>query len=38
MYAIDLICDDELKPFYGELGFAPMTAMSKRNYARQSGR
>ena len=38
LYAIDLICDEELKPFYGELGFVPMTGMVKRNYAHQSGR
>lgn len=38
IYAIDLVCDDELKPFYGELGFVPMTAMSKRNYSVQCGK
>ena len=38
IYALDLVCDDELKPFYGDLGFVPMTAMVKRNYALQSGR
>jgi len=32
LYMIDLCCDDELKPFYRELGFTPLTAMGKRNY------
>lgn len=38
LYAIDLICDDELKPFYGDLGFVPMTAMVRRNYTAQCGK
>lgn len=35
LYMIDLICDDNLIPFYERFGFRPYTAMIKRNYARQ---
>lgn len=38
LYAIDLVCNDNLKLFYGELGFSPMTAMIKRNYSVQCGK
>jgi len=30
-YSIDLVCDEELVPFYGQLGFAKGTAMMIRN-------
>lgn len=36
-YMIDLVCDAELKTFYGPLGMSPGVAMSIRNYARQQG-
>lgn len=36
-YMIDLTCDPELRSFYTELGMRALTAMSLRNYGRQSG-
>jgi GNAT superfamily N-acetyltransferase len=35
-YMVDLVCDEELRPFYERLGFHPHSAMIRRNYARQS--
>jgi GNAT superfamily N-acetyltransferase len=37
LYAIDLICDPELQPFYASLGMQPVSGMALRDYARQSG-
>jgi len=37
IYMIDLICDDDLQPFYERLGMMRYTGMIKRNYERQSG-
>ncbi len=37
LYAIDLICDTDVQPFYARLGMQPYTAMIRRNYDRQSG-
>jgi ribosomal protein S18 acetylase RimI-like enzyme len=37
LYMIDLICDDDLVPFYERFGLRRASAMIKRNYARQSG-
>ena len=37
LYAIDLLCDAELQPFYAQLGMRPATGMLLRNYERQSG-
>ena len=36
LYMIDLMCDDELQPFYERLGFRPWTGMLIRNYDRQA--
>lgn len=36
LYAIDLMCDPELQPFYARQGFRPWTGMLIRNYDRQS--
>ena len=36
-YAIDLMCDADLQPFYERLGLRRSMGMVKRNYARQSG-
>lgn len=36
IYAIDLMCDPELQPFYERLGFRPWTGMLIRNFDRQS--
>lgn len=35
LYMVDLICDENLIPFYERYGFRPYTAMIQRNYARQ---
>ena len=32
-YSIDLVCDDDLVPFYKRLGFDPLQGMSIRNRA-----
>jgi len=37
LYAIDLLCDPDVQPFYARLGLRPATGMFIRNYARQSG-
>ena len=37
LYAIDLLCDADLQPFYERFGMRPYTAMLYRNYDRQSG-
>jgi len=37
LYAIDLLCDEDVQPFYARLGMRPATGMMVRNYARQSG-
>ncbi len=38
LYAVDLVCDDELVPFYEGLGLQPLRAMALRRYDRQGGR
>jgi ribosomal protein S18 acetylase RimI-like enzyme len=38
LYAVDLLCDADVQPFYARLGMRPAPAMMVRNYARQSGR
>lgn len=37
LYSVDLVCDDDLSPFYERLGLRRMRAMSQRNYTNQSG-
>ena len=37
MYAVDIVCDDPVAPFYEKLGLSRCTAVVKRNYARQAG-
>ncbi len=36
-YMIDVACDDDVVPFYEQLGFQRGTAMLRRDYAAQSG-
>lgn len=36
LYMVDLICDDDVKPFYARLGLRPVGGMVIRNYARQA--
>ncbi len=36
-YALDLLCDEALVPFYQKLGFSPSVGMVKRNYVHQKG-
>ena len=36
LYAIDLLCDAELQPFYASLGMQPATGMMLRRYVYQS--
>ena len=38
IYAIDLMCDPEVEPFYERLGFKKASGMMIRNYDRQSCR
>ena len=35
MYAIDVVCDDTVAPFYSKLGLSRCVGMVKRNYANQ---
>jgi ribosomal protein S18 acetylase RimI-like enzyme len=37
LYAVDLLCDAELQPFYERLGMRRAVGMMARNYERQSG-
>jgi ribosomal protein S18 acetylase RimI-like enzyme len=37
LYAVDLLCDPELQPYYARLGMHPAAGMLLRNYGRQSG-
>ena len=37
LYMIDLICDEDLKPFYERFEMKPFSAMVIRDYDRQSG-
>ena len=37
-YAVDLLCDPDVQPFYARLGLRPASGMLLRNYERQSGR
>ncbi len=38
LYMVDLLCDEELQPYYEQLGMRRATGMLARNYAAQSGR
>ncbi|NQU68840.1 MAG: GNAT family N-acetyltransferase [Candidatus Marinimicrobia bacterium] len=37
MYAIDLVCDESVTPFYSKLEFSRCVGMIKRNYHQQTG-
>ena len=37
LYSIDLLCDEDVQPFYDRLGMRRATGMLVRNYDRQSG-
>ena len=37
LYAVDLICDPDMQPFYARFGMRPASAMMIRNYDLQSG-
>ena len=37
-YMVDVVCDEELVPFYEEQGFRRMPAISLRDYEKQDGR
>ena len=36
-YMVDLICNEELQPFYKQFGMGPYSGMVIRNFDRQSG-
>lgn len=36
-YMVDLMCDDDLRPFYERFGMKPAGGMVIRNFKRQSG-
>ena len=36
-YMVDLLCDQELQPFYARLGMQQTSGMMLRNYGRQLG-
>jgi ribosomal protein S18 acetylase RimI-like enzyme len=38
LYSIDLVCDDDVKPFYERLDMRAGTAMLMRNFENQSGK
>ncbi len=37
LYAVDLVCDPDLQPFYARCGMQPVAAMILRRYDRQTG-
>lgn len=37
LYMIDLVCDEDVQPFYDRFGFRRATGMCVRNYGCQSG-
>lgn len=37
-YMIDLLCDENLRPFYEKLGMSKATGMMRRDYENQSGK
>ena len=37
-YMIDLLCDEDIQPFYKTLGMSKATGMMLRNYSNQSGK
>ena len=37
LYSIDLLCDEDVQPFYDRLGLRRATGMLHRNYDRQAG-
>ncbi len=37
LYSIDIVCDDNVAPFYERLGYTRYSAMIRRNYANQGG-
>ena len=37
LYSIDLVCDDDLRPFYERLGMSPARAMIIRRFENQAG-
>lgn len=37
LYMIDVMCDDNVVPFYARLGMTPAGGMILRNYAQQAG-
>jgi ribosomal protein S18 acetylase RimI-like enzyme len=37
LYAVDVICDPDMQPFYARFGMQPGTGMLRRYYERQSG-
>jgi ribosomal protein S18 acetylase RimI-like enzyme len=37
LYSIDLLCDEDVQPYYERLGMRRATGMLVRNYDRQSG-
>jgi ribosomal protein S18 acetylase RimI-like enzyme len=37
LYAVDLLCDPDVQPFYARLGLRPASGMLLRRYERQAG-
>jgi GNAT superfamily N-acetyltransferase len=37
LYSVDLVCDENLRPYYERFGLIPVRGMARRNYAAQSG-
>mgnify|MGYP003620694261 CR=1 FL=1 len=37
LYAVDLMCDADMQPFYARLGLQPAQGMMLRRYDRQGG-
>ena len=38
IYMVDLLCDEDLQPYYGNFGMRPISGMFLRNYEFQSGK
>jgi GNAT superfamily N-acetyltransferase len=37
LYMVDVVCDDDVAPFYARLGFTRAAGMMRRNYGAQGG-
>jgi hypothetical protein len=37
LYMVDAVCDDDVVPFYEQLGFSRLNGMARRHYENRTG-